>query len=58
MKKRWKEFVVRTLLLIDFLGAVPVFGLMILVDPDRYIETLVQSGETIRRRVEKYRGDE
>lgn len=56
MTTLWKEFVVRTCLLIDLLFAIPIFALLILVDPDRYANVLEQSGETIRRRVNEYRG--
>lgn len=50
-----REFVVRTLLLIDYLVSVPVFALLILVSPERYAASLAASGETIRARVLEYR---
>lgn len=49
-----KGFVVRTCLLIDFLLSIPVFVLLIFVDPNRYAETMAQSGETIRARMKTF----
>lgn len=52
-----KPFVVRTLLLIDFLSAIPVFVALIFVSPERYAATLAASGETIRARIRQHSGD-
>lgn len=50
-----KGFVVRTLLLMEALGAIPMFLLLLLVSPERYADSLAASGESIRARIRKYR---
>lgn len=50
-----KSFVVRTVLLIDFLCAIPLFVALLFVSPELYARTLATSGETIRARIEKLR---
>jgi hypothetical protein len=50
-----KEFVVRTLLTIDFLVAIPIFLALIWRNPDLYADVLAQSGVTIRARAEWFR---
>jgi len=53
-----REFVVRTCLMLDFLISVPVFVLLIWVDPDRYVTSLEQSGHSIGIKLLKYRRGE
>lgn len=50
-----RGFVVRTCLLIDLWVAIPIFTLLILIDPERYVKTLEASGPTIRALILKYR---
>jgi hypothetical protein len=50
-----REFVVRTCLLIDLLCALPIFAALIFIDPEKYVSTLEASGDSIRKRILKYR---
>lgn len=43
--------------MIDFLGAIPLFILLIWMDPERYAESLKDSGTSIRKRMSKYRNE-
>jgi hypothetical protein len=50
-----REFVVRTCLMLDLLGAIPIFITLIWVDPEKYAQTLGCSEKGIRERILKYR---
>lgn len=50
-----REFVVRTCLMLDFLGAIPIFIALIWIDPERYAQTLATSEKSIREKILKYR---
>ena len=53
-----REFVIRTALLVDFLLGVPLFCLLILVSPERYVRALQESPRSIKERILKYRRGE
>jgi hypothetical protein len=50
-----REVVVRARLLFEFLLAIPLFILLIVIDPEYYARTLGDSERSIRRRVLRYR---
>ena len=50
-----REFVVRTCIMLDLLGALPLFLLLIWIDPERYVQSLEASPKSIRERILKYR---
>ncbi len=53
--KALKEVTVRTCLTADLLCGLLIFLLLIWVSPEKYADTLAQSGETIRRKIAEYR---
>jgi hypothetical protein len=50
-----REVVVRARLLFEFLLAIPLFILLIVINPEYYARTLGDSERSIRRRVLRYR---
>ena len=49
-----KEFVVRTVLFLDFLLAAPLFAALIWIDPGKYVAAM-ESGAGLRAKILKYR---
>jgi hypothetical protein len=53
-----REPFVRARLLIEFLLAIPLFVVLIVLDPESYAQTLKDSERSIQKRILKYRNAE